>query len=132
RSWRDARAQSGGDAWPQQDVYEALTALRHTDSVTIDPHKLGFVPYPAGAVSFRDPRVRDLVAADAPYVFHPGAPETQFIGRFILEGSKPGAAAAGVWMSHKVLPLDASGYGRLIAESARGALILHRRIAHGD
>jgi glutamate/tyrosine decarboxylase-like PLP-dependent enzyme len=132
RSWQEACVRAGDDVWPQQDVFNALRALKDTDSVTIDPHKLGYAPYPAGAVSFRDPRVRDLVAADAPYVFHPGAPETQYIGRFILEGSKPGAAAAGVWMSHKVLPLDASGYGRLIAESARGALILHRRIAHGD
>ena len=132
RSYDDACVRAGDDAWPHADVFHALGALQHTDSVTIDPHKLGYVPYPAGAVSFRDPRVRDLVAADAPYVFHPGAPETQYIGRFILEGSKPGAAAAGVWMSHKVLPLDARGYGLLISESARGALMLHRRIADGD
>ncbi|HEU5209500.1 MAG TPA: pyridoxal-dependent decarboxylase [Longimicrobiales bacterium] len=132
RTHEDACIRAGEDVWPQPDVFHALAALQHTDSVTIDPHKLGYAPYPAGAVSFRDPRVRDLVAADAPYVFHPGAPETQYIGRFILEGSKPGAAAAGVWMSHKVLPLDASGYGLLVAESARGALVLHRRIAHGD
>ncbi|MHB1170638.1 MAG: pyridoxal phosphate-dependent decarboxylase family protein, partial [Longimicrobiales bacterium] len=132
RPYEDACFRAGGDTWPQPDVFNALAALQHTDSVTIDPHKLGYVPYPAGAVSFRDPRVRDLVAADAPYVFHPGAPETQYIGRFILEGSKPGAAAAGVWMSHQVLPLDARGYGRLIGESARAALILHRRITHGD
>src|SRR5262249_12924815 len=44
----------------------------------------------------------------------------------------PGAAAAAVWMSHKVLPLDARGYGRLVGETARGALLLHRRIAAGD
>jgi glutamate/tyrosine decarboxylase-like PLP-dependent enzyme len=50
----------------------------------------------------------------------------------ILEGSKPGAAAASVWMSHKVLPLDARGYGRLIGETARGARTLHRRLSAGD
>jgi glutamate/tyrosine decarboxylase-like PLP-dependent enzyme len=132
RPYEDACIRAGDDLWPQPHVFAALAALRDTDSVTIDPHKLGYVPYPAGAVSFRDPRVRDLVAADAPYVFHPGAPETQYIGRFILEGSKPGAAAAGVWMSHQVLPLDARGYGQLVAESARGALLLHRRIASGE
>jgi hypothetical protein len=37
-----------------------------------------------------------------------------------------------VWMSHQVLPLDASGYGRLVGETARGALVLHRRLASGD
>jgi glutamate/tyrosine decarboxylase-like PLP-dependent enzyme len=132
RSYEDALADYAPETWPEEGIYRALCALERTDSVTIDPHKLGFVPYPAGAISFRDKRVRDLVAVEAPYIFHPGAPEHAYIGRFILEGSKPGAAAAGVWMSHKVLPLDSTGYGRLIGETARGALALHRRLSGGD
>lgn len=132
RSYADALADYAPEVWPEEGVYRALVALENTDSVTIDPHKLGFVPYPAGAVSFRDRRVRELVAVEAPYIFHRGASEWGYIGRFIFEGSKPGAAAAGVWMSHKVLPLDSRGYGRLIGETARGALMLHRRLAGGD
>jgi glutamate/tyrosine decarboxylase-like PLP-dependent enzyme len=127
-----ARRDFAPEAWPEEGVYRALCALDRTDSVTIDPHKLGFIPYPAGAVAIRDGRARDLIAVDAPYLFHRGASEWGYIGRFIFEGSKPGAAAAAVWMSHKVLPLDATGYGRLIGETARGALTLHRRISGGD
>ncbi|HSU15702.1 pyridoxal phosphate-dependent decarboxylase family protein [Longimicrobium sp.] len=132
RSYERALADYAPEPWPQEGVYRALVALERTDSVTIDPHKLGFIPYPAGAVSFRDLRVRDLVAVEAPYVFHAGGSDASYIGRFIFEGSKPGAAAAAVWMSHKVLPPDARGYGRLVGETARGALLLHRRIAAGD
>jgi glutamate/tyrosine decarboxylase-like PLP-dependent enzyme len=132
RTYADVVRGSAGEPWPQEDVFRALAALAATDSVTIDPHKLGYVPYPAGAISFRDGRVRELVAVEAPYIFHGDAPDSANIGRFILEGSKPGAAAASVWMSHKVLPLDVTGYGRLIGEAARGALALHRRIAEGD
>lgn len=132
RSYEETLADYAPEAWPDEGVYRALVALERTDSVTIDPHKLGFCPYPAGAISFRDLRVRDLVAVEAPYVFHEGVPQAGYIGRFILEGSKPGAAAAGVWMSHQVLPLDSRGYGRLIGETARGALMLHRRLASGD
>jgi glutamate/tyrosine decarboxylase-like PLP-dependent enzyme len=132
RSYEEALADYAPETWPEEGIYRALCALERTDSVTIDPHKLGFVPYPAGAISFRDKRTRDLVAVEAPYIFHPGAPEHAYIGRFILEGSKPGAAAAGVWMSHKVLPLDSTGYGRLIGETARGALALYRRLGGGD
>jgi glutamate/tyrosine decarboxylase-like PLP-dependent enzyme len=131
RTYEDALADYAPETWPEEGIFRALCALERTDSITIDPHKLGFVPYPAGAISFRDKRVRDLVAVEAPYIFHPGAPEHAYIGRFILEGSKPGAAAAGVWMSHKVLPLDSTGYGRLIGETARGALALHRRLTGG-
>jgi glutamate/tyrosine decarboxylase-like PLP-dependent enzyme len=132
RSYRDTLADYTPELWPEEGVYCALAVLEHTDSVTIDPHKLGFVPYPAGAVSFRDRRVRDLVSTEAPYIFHEGASEWAYIGRFIFEGSKPGASAAGVWMSHQVLPLNASGYGRLIGETAKGALALHRRLEGGD
>lgn len=132
RSYEDALADYAPEAWPEEGVYRGLCAMERTDTVTIDPHKLGFIPYPAGAVSFRDLRVRELVAVEAPYLFHRGASEWGYIGRFIFEGSKPGAAAAGVWMSHKVLPLDSTGYGRLIGETARGALLLHRRLASGD
>jgi glutamate/tyrosine decarboxylase-like PLP-dependent enzyme len=132
RSYEQTLADYAPEVWPEEGVYRAFAAMEHTDSVTIDPHKLGFVPYPAGAVSFRDRRVRELVATEAPYIFHPGMSEWAYIGRFIFEGSKPGAAAAGVWMSHHVLPLNCSGYGRLIGETAKGALMLHRRIAGGD
>jgi glutamate/tyrosine decarboxylase-like PLP-dependent enzyme len=132
RSYEQTLADYAPETWPDEGVYRALAALSRTDSVTIDPHKLGFVPYPAGAVSFRDRRVRDLVATEAPYIFHERESAGAYIGRFILEGSKPGAAAAGVWMSHHVLPLDSRGYGRLIGETARGARMLHRRIAGGD
>ena len=132
RKYTTALRDYAPEVWPEEGVFRALTAMERADSVTIDPHKLGFVPYPAGAVSFRDRRSRDLVAVEAPYIFHRGASEAGYIGRFILEGSKPGAAAAAVWMSHKVLPLNARGYGRMIGETARGALVLHRRLSAGD
>lgn len=133
RSWSRVAAENEPVAWPGEEVYRALVAVEGTDSVTIDPHKFGFVPYPAGAVLFRDRRVRQLVATDAPYVFHDESPASlSAIGPYILEGSKPGAAAAAVWLSHRVLPLDAEGHGRLIDATARGALALHRRLALGD
>ena len=132
RSFREAVDDYAPEVWPDEGVFKALCALESADSVTIDPHKLGFVPYPAGAISFRDKRVRELVTVEAPYVFHGEGADWAYIGRFILEGSKPGAAAASVWMSQKVLPLDASGYGRLIGETARGAVQLHRRLATDD
>jgi glutamate/tyrosine decarboxylase-like PLP-dependent enzyme len=132
RSYEEALADYAPEPWPEEGVYRALSSLGRAESVTIDPHKLGFVPYPAGAVSFRDVRVRDLVAVEAPYLFHGEGDDAGYIGRFIFEGSKPGAAAAAVWMSHKVLPLDSRGYGRLVGQTARGAHLLHRRIAAGD
>lgn len=115
-------------SWPDQETYRALCAAERADSVTIDPHKLGFIPYPAGSISFRDRRVRALLSVDPPYLLHREQGDAAFIGRYILEGSKPGAAASAVWLSHKVLPLNERGYGRLVSDTVHGALALWRAV----
>lgn len=89
-----------------------LGVLPQADTITIDPHKSGYLPYPAGSLCYRDKRMIYLVAHAAPVVFHnPSAPS---VGVYGMEGSKPGAAAAGVAMSHHALPLDQTGYGALL------------------
>jgi glutamate/tyrosine decarboxylase-like PLP-dependent enzyme len=114
--------------WPSDGWLRAMTALGETDSITIDPHKLGYVPYPAGAFLARDRRTRELIAMEPPYLMPSVELEHAddlFLGRFIMEGSKPGASAAAVWLSHKVLPLDERGYGYLIERTVAGAHRLH-------
>ena len=41
------------------------------------------------------------------------------LGRYILEGSKPGAAAAACYVNHRVLPLDREHFGRLMSRSVQ-------------
>jgi glutamate/tyrosine decarboxylase-like PLP-dependent enzyme len=128
----DAIRAETGIAWPSDQWVAAMTALEQTDSVTIDPHKLGYIPYPAGAFLLRDRRARGLVAIDPPYLTQSNNDERdddRFLGRWILEGSKPGAAAAAVWLSHRVVPLDARGYGSIIAHAVVGAHRLHEALA---
>lgn len=134
RSAEEIRASVGAD-WPDEAWVRAMTALEDADSVTIDPHKLGYIPYPAGAILFKDRRARELVAIDPPYILPTqgmNSAEDLVLGRFILEGSKPGAAATAVWLSHKVLPLDERGYGYLIERTAAGARKLHGALATAD
>ncbi len=38
-----------------------------------------------------------------------------------MKAQKAGAAAASVWVCHKILPLNITGYGRLIGASIEGA-----------
>lgn len=104
--------------WPVSEVRRAIQAIHETDSVTIDPHKLGYVPYPAGAVVFREKRVRDVIA------LHPSYLEKPLIGSYILEGSKPGASAAACWLASATLPLDKEGHGILIRRAIRNAYTL--------
>ncbi len=117
--------------FPSERVYASTAALADADSITVDPHKLGFVPFGAGAFLARDRRVFDLVHQEASYVFGPNvSPEDRYRkpGRFSLEGSRPGAAAAACYVNHKVLPLDGAHFGRLMARSIRACEQLHGRL----
>ncbi|KAF8252058.1 PLP-dependent transferase [Wilcoxina mikolae CBS 423.85] len=104
---------------------QQLIAMGRADSVTIDPHKSGFVPYPAGGLCYRDGRMRYLVTWKTPYT--KCGVRTESIGIFGVEGSKPGAAAVATYMAHKVIGLDAMGYGALLAE---GLFTCRRMAAH--
>lgn len=115
---------------PEHSACNALERLGECDSITIDPHKLGYIPYPAGAICFKSNLVKPIARQDAPYI--EGKPRdvqyertSQSIGLYVLEGSKPGAAAAGVWLSHSLIPLDTTGHGVLIRETVRNACELH-------
>ncbi len=99
--------------------HRAFAAMGQADSITIDPHKLGFIPYPAGAVAYRLRAMRDAIGCHAAYLN--AGEEGGHLGSFILEGSKPGAAASACWLAHRVVSLDAEGYGAILAESFRSA-----------
>lgn len=97
-------------------VTDQYRALPGADSVTVDPHKAGYVPYPAGALCYRNGAMRNLVAFLAPEVYHGSDPDSN-MGVFGVEGSKPGAAAAGVYLSHRIIRPDKSGYGKLLGQA---------------
>jgi glutamate/tyrosine decarboxylase-like PLP-dependent enzyme len=95
-------------------VNEQYEALQHADSITVDPHKAGYAPYPAGSVCYRNSAMRDLISLKAPVIFHSEMEPT--VGIYGVEGSKPGAAAAAVWLSQKVIPLSQRGYGQILGQ----------------
>ncbi len=118
--------------FPTPAVHAAFAALGDTDSVTVDPHKLGYLPYGSGAFICRDHRAMALLAERADYVFHAATPagylaRYRSLGQFIPEGSKSGAAAAAVYVTHKVLPLDHAHFGRLPRATVRAAEGFHAR-----
>jgi len=126
----------GNDAetvyWKDPEVYKAYLSLLEADSITVDPQKLGYIPYPAGVVAFRNGEITELIEQKAPYISeaqeYVGAvkgSERKAIGPYILEGSKPGAAATACWLAHKTIPLDATGHGRIM----RATLLNAKKLA---
>ncbi len=91
-------------------------AIPQADSVTIDPHKAGYIPYPAGGMCYRNSAMRNLVAFLAPEVYHGSDPDSN-MGVYGVEGSKPGAAPSAVYLSHRVIRPDKSGYGKILGQA---------------
>ncbi len=95
-------------------VQRQYAVLGKADSITVDPHKGGYIPYPAGALCYRNAAMRDAISLQAPVVFHSQAEPT--VGIYGVEGSKPGSAAAAVWLAHRVIRPDRSGYGYILGQ----------------
>ena len=116
-----------------------LRCLKRANSITLDPHKSGFCPYPAGGLLYRNGNIRKFLAQKAAYVNH-GTKKNEEINLFGIDGSKPGAASAGVWLSHKVMiiimimimimslkvtGLGPGGYGLLLRQSSFSASVMY-------
>lgn len=90
-------------------VRRQLLAMELCDSVSIDPHKHGLVSYGTGAIFYRDPKLKDIPLHDSPYTYQ--MKERPNIGRYSLEGSRAGAAAASCYLTYKMFPLHRLGIG---------------------
>jgi glutamate/tyrosine decarboxylase-like PLP-dependent enzyme len=141
--------------WGGKPLVNSFLAFKLADSITIDPHKLGYVPYPCGVIAFRNDRVRHFIMQRAPYItssehnalLHNPPQHIENIdfskdefsyqdyrvaidafAPFILEGSKPGASASALWFASKMIPLNRKNHGTIIKESIIAARELHEWI----
>ena len=105
----------------------AFDLLPHVDSIVIDPHKHGLQPYGCGCVLFRDPAVGKLYKHDSPYTYF--SSREMHLGEISLECSRPGAAAAALWATQRLLPLARSGeFTRGLEDCRSAALDFHDRL----
>lgn len=131
--------------WPDKEVASSFLAFSKADSITVDPHKMGYAPYPSGCIAFRNDRVRSFILQEAPYITatsydpllhmpprHSSLDErregrrvvTESFSPYILEGSRPGAAASSLWLAMRMAPYVPRGHGML----ARSSLLAAREL----
>lgn len=94
----------------------SLEAIKRADSITIDPHKLGYVPYACGAFLTADAQRYAVSSFDAPYLDRPELGPGKWAST--LEGSRSAAGAAATWLTAETLGFDENGLGSLL----KGAL----------
>jgi len=95
-----------------EEAAEAFARIGEADSIVIDPHKHGLQPYGCGCVLFRDRTAGRFYKHDSPFTYFSSA--ELHLGEISMECSRPGASAAALWTTQKLLPLVRGG------ELARG------------
>src|SRR5205085_5175908 len=114
----------------ERDARLALEQIGIVDSIVIDPHKHGLQPYGCGCVLFRDPGVGRLYQHDSPYTYFSSA--ELHLGEISLECSRPGAAAAALWATQRLLPLKKGGeFARGLERGRKATLALFEKL-HAD
>jgi glutamate/tyrosine decarboxylase-like PLP-dependent enzyme len=104
----------------------AFAGISEVDSMVIDPHKHGLQPYGCGCVLFRDPAVGQLYKHDSPYTYFSSA--ELHLGEISLECSRPGASAAALWATQKLLPLLKGGeFAQGLERGRSAALALYEK-----
>jgi glutamate/tyrosine decarboxylase-like PLP-dependent enzyme len=105
----------------------AFARVGEADSIVIDPHKHGLQPYGCGCVLFRDPGVGRLYKHDSPYTYFSSA--ELHLGEISLECSRPGAAAAALWATQKLLPPQKGGeFASGLERGRKAALALFEKV----
>jgi len=101
-----------------RELFEAMPAA---DSIVVDPHKHGLQPYGCGCILFRDPSVGRFYKHDSPYTYFTS--NDLHLGEISLECSRPGASAAALWTTLRVLPLlPDTGLGAVLRRCREAAL----------
>lgn len=126
---RDKIKLSNGDQKVIDSLQKDLEAVRNCDAIVIDPHKMGYIPYAVGSISYKDTRYKDFIYKGAPYLDSGSSSvERTYLGGWTLEGSRSGAAALACALSAEVLPLDLSGYGQMSLRTINSTKTLYEAI----
>ena len=105
----------------------SFAQIGEADSIVIDPHKHGLQPYGCGCVLFRDPSAGRFYKHDSPYTYFSSA--ELHLGEISLECSRPGAAAAALWTTQRLLPLERGGeFARGLETGRAAALAFYERL----
>ncbi len=108
---------------------KAIKAIGMANSITIDPHKLGYVPYASGAFIARQKNEYYLNTIHAPYIdFKP----EQDKGPQTIEGSRSAAGAVSTWLTSKIIGLHPDGYGKIFGRTIKARVLLEKLLKEAN
>lgn len=104
-----------------ESMIGALKSMHKANSITIDPHKLGYVPYSSGAILCKNKREYFYKKTHAPYINFRDAEDR---GPQTVEGSRSAAGAVSTWLTARSIGLHRDGYGIILERTIRSRMKL--------
>lgn len=106
-------------------VCSSLRSIDRVDSVTVDPHKMGYVPYSSGVFLCANKRNYPHHRVDAPYIDfdHDLDPGLQTI-----EGSRAATGATATWLTGQSIGFDKNGYGRILDRTIAAKQLMEQKL----
>ena len=93
-------------------------------SITIDPHKMGLCPIPAGGILFRDTSFLSIINRSVDYI---GLGKVNLT---TLQGTRPAAPSIAVWTAMK--SLGRSGYRSIVKKCVENTAMLYEELRKLD
>ncbi len=112
-----------------EEIKKSLQAIGRSNSITIDPHKLGYVPYSSGAFLCRDKRNYFITESAAPYVDFKNGYDP---GPYSIEGSRSAAGAVATYLTAKSIGFNLAGYGQILLKDIKNCEDLKVALAESD
>ncbi|KAM9967455.1 hypothetical protein ACTFIW_001539 [Dictyostelium discoideum] len=94
-------------------VKKQLHACKFVDSITLDGHKSGFLPYSNSAICYRNSKYKDILTL-APVYIDDGKKNIPNCGVFGIEGSRPGHSSIAGYLTHSLIRPSKIGYGKIL------------------
>lgn len=93
-------------------------SLEGVCSITVDPHKMGLAPIPAGGVIFRSKEYLDVMAVDSPYL--------TVKKQSTIVGTRMGASSAATYAIMKYMGKE--GYSKIASELVENTIFLAKNL----
>lgn len=109
------------------DARTSIQAVPFSQSITIDPHKLGYVPYAAGVFLCNNPDDYYGHEISAPYVDFELQRDP---GPYTIEGSRSATGPVALYLTAKCIGLNNKGYGKILERTILAAETFCKKALH--
>ncbi|KAK5581372.1 hypothetical protein RB653_001404 [Dictyostelium firmibasis] len=105
-------------------VKKQLNACKYADTITLDGHKSGYLPFSNSTICFRNSKYKDILTFSRVYVAG-GNKNIPNCGVFGIEGSRPGHSSVAGYLTNSIIRPSKTGYGKLLKRCILNAKLFY-------